>query len=154
MALAATSHPDNGIMTPPSDPPVAALRSLPRAILLGTALSAVVLPSLEWLTLMMYRELPQPPSLWVGYLAIKVISGVCLSAAFYAVWQLPRTPERWYLLSVLFFLLIEGDMEDYASGSLGSYLTLWVGSGVLAGVIVGTLFYVLERRARAARTGG
>jgi hypothetical protein len=143
-------------MTHPSDPPVAALRSLPRAILLGTALSAVVLPSLEWLTLMMYRELPQPPSLWVGYLAIKVVSGACLSAAFYAVWQPPRDPLRWYLLSFLLFLLIGGDMEDYATRSLGSYLTLWVGSSVFSGALLGTLFYVLERRsrARAARAGG
>src|SRR3712207_5663046 len=105
-------------MTAQFDPPVPLLRSLPLAILLGTAVSAVVMPFLRWFGMWISGGVPVPPgAVWVEYLAIKAVAGACAGAGMYAAGRLPPGWLRMCLCWILFWVLIEGDADDFARWS-------------------------------------
>jgi hypothetical protein len=131
--------------------------SLLQTILLGTVLCAVVTPALQWLTLTIFHDTPNPDgSVWLGYLLIQAVSGACVGAALYAVGRRFQDPLRWYASGVLFCLLIGGDLHDYVRRSLGEYLAFWAASALMLGVVMGALLHATDRRgrARAARADG
>jgi hypothetical protein len=53
------------------------------------------------------------------------------------------------LFWIMFFVFVGGDVDDFARWSLGYWLEIWLVGSLAAGVIIGTLMYVLERRNRA-----
>ena len=58
----------------------------------------------------------------------------------------------------MYFLLVEGEINDFVDRSLDDYLTVGTGASLFSGVIIGTMFYALElrnrRRVAAAREAG
>lgn len=137
-------------MTHRPDPPVRVLRSLPLAIVLGIAASAIGTSLLSWIELLI-AGMPVPPGpVWLDYMAIRAVAGACLGAAMYALGWLPDGWLRTCLFWTLFFVLIEGDMHDFTRWSLGYWLEIWLVGSLAAGVIAGTLMYALGRRSRAA----
>ena len=136
-------------MTNRPKPLVRALRSLPLAIVLGTTASTIGTPFVHWLDLLIGRA-PMPPwPVWADYLAIRAVAGACLGAAAYAAVRLPDGWLRTCLYLILFLLLMEGDIQDFARWPLGFWLEIWVVGSLIVGVIFGTAFHALERRQRA-----
>lgn len=136
-------------MTERSDPPLRLLRSLPLTILWVTVLSTVVLPFIRWLGLLTIPGSVPPWPVWMGYLAIQAVTGVCAGAALYAAGRLPPGWLRMCLYWILFFVLTEGDVDDFARWSLGHWLSIRLGVSLIVGVIFGSGFHALERRYRA-----
>src|SRR5687767_9284531 len=90
-------------MTDRPDLRIGALPSLPLTILLGTAAAALVIPFLQWLALVIFRDPIPPWPVWVDFIAIKAVAGACVGAAAYAARRLPdgwlRSCVRWTLWS-------------------------------------------------------
>lgn len=129
----------------------APLRSLPLAILLGTAASGIVIPFLQWLGLLVFRYTPSPPgSVWVDFMLTRAATGAFVGAAAYMAGRLSAGWLRTCLHWTLLVLLIEGEIDDFVGNSLGEFLIVCAGASLLPGVIVGTVFHVRERRARQA----
>lgn len=126
-------------------------RSLLLAVLLGIGVSAVFIPAVEGLTAVISREPIHPQQVWVGYLAIRVLSGACLGAAWYWVGGLSRGALRLYLNWILLFLFIGGGLQDYASRSAGEYLFVRLAGGLLSGLVMGSIFLAWEGLIRARR---
>jgi hypothetical protein len=130
------------------DPPLRVLRSLPLAILLATAISGIAMPFLHWLALLILPLAVPPGPVWLQFVGIRAAAGACVGAAMYVAGRLPHGWLRWCLYWTLLFLLIEGDMPDFTSSSLDRYLSVWAASSLATGVLVGTVFHLLERRNR------
>lgn len=137
-------------MTDRPDPPSGVLRSLPLAILLGTAASVVVWPIIQWSGMRIFGDPIPPWAVWKDYLTIRVVAGVCAGAAAYAVNRLPDGWLRWCLFWILFFVMLEGDVDDFARWSLDHWLSIWLVGSLIMGVMAGTVLYLMDRR-RAAR---
>jgi len=136
-------------MTDGPDSPIRVLRSLPLAILLGTAASTILIPFLGWIGLLI-AGVPSPPGpVWERFLAIHAVAGACLGAAAYAAARLPPGWPRWFLFFFVLGALTGGDVDDYAREPLDAWLTMWLAESLTLAVLCGTMGYVLERRARA-----
>src|SRR5688500_15150056 len=113
-------------MTDRPDPPIGTLPSLPLTILLGTAAAALVIPFLRWLALVILSDPIPPWPVWVDFVAIKAVAGACVVAAAYAARRVPDGWRRSCVRWALFLLLIESDVGDFASESLGYWLLVSV----------------------------
>lgn len=136
-------------MTNRPDPPVRVLRSLPLAILLGMAVSVINAVLTRQYIVLRAIDLPLPTGpAWVDYLAIRAVAGACAGAGMYALGWPPEGWRRMCLFWIMFFVFVGGDVDDFARWSLGYWLEIWLVGSLAAGVIIGTLMYVLERRKR------
>jgi hypothetical protein len=142
-------------MTLPADPP-RAQRSLPLSILIGAAATGTFVPVWSWLELLIFHEtLPGATGpVWMGFVTVRAVAGLCVGAAVYAADRTPPGWLRWCLYCILMCLIIQGDVTDFVSRSLQRYLLFWVVSSLIYGVIVGTAFHVLQRRNRTAGLRG
>lgn len=133
------------------DPPVPAPGSLPLAIVVGIAFSAILLPLVQWMLLLIFRiPVPSRP-VWVDYLAVRAVAGACVGVVMYASGRLSHGWLRTCLGWTAFMLLTQGYVEDFAREPLHRFLSVWVVISLILSVTFGTVFHALERgRARQA----
>ncbi|HEU0302061.1 MAG TPA: DUF6518 family protein [Longimicrobium sp.] len=136
------------------DPPVPAPGSLPLAIVVGMALSAILMPLVQLILLPIFR-IPLPPlPVWVDYLAVRAVAGACVGVVMYASGRLSHGWLRMCLGWTAFVLLVLAYVDDFARMPLHRFLSVWVVSGLIIGVTFGTVFHALERRNRRRTVAG
>ena len=130
------------------DPPVRTLHWLLLAVLVGIATSVVVVPFLYWLAFLIFREPVPPAPVWADFLVVRGVAGAFTGAAMYASSRLSHGWLRTCLYWTAFTLLVGGTIDDFAREPLHRFLSVWAVSGLIVGVLFGTVFHALEGRNR------
>ena len=118
-----------------------ATRSLPRTVLLTTAVLAVVFPLVQWMAALIFRDPIPPGPVWVRYVGVMAVAGVCMGLAIHATARRPRGWPHIFVNAWLILLVIGGDIEDFASESLDRFLLKWVVVSVITALVVGSMIH-------------
>lgn len=126
-----------------TDPPPPGRLSLPRTVLLTTAVFAAVLPLVQWTAALVFRDPdPIPPGpVWMRFAAVLALTGACMGPAVYATASRPRGWPRSFVNGLMISLAIGADIEDFAGMPLDRFLERWMVVSLVTGLILGSVFH-------------
>ena len=128
----------------------AARRPRSLAMLAGAAAFAIFIPFIQLVDTLLFRDPSPLPSakVWAGFVAVMAVVGGFVGAALHAT-AASGGWKRSFMWAATFSLLVNAQVDEYASLTWGRWIWEYLVVGLITGAIFGSIIQRLRPKPRA-----